>query len=246
VKDPRLCRLLPFWEGVWREVGLDVVFVNVLRHPYAVAKSLHRRDRIPIEYGVVLWLEYILHSLSHSVGRPGIVVSFEDLIRSPLALPERLERQCRVRWQSGAAEREAIAAAFVKPGLLHHDDQLPEDSGLRDLMAFAAATYAALCPADGTMPEAAQVTALRAEWEAMRARHACELAMLRRTTNEIMTLSAECVRIGGLHSHALAVIGEKDALLSRTKERNEIIKDIAYFRFWRLLPRIARGMTGRR
>lgn len=249
VKDPRLCRLLPFWLEVWQEAGFETCFVNVLRHPVAVAKSLQRRDRIPLEYGVALWLEYTLQAVSHSAVRPGIVVAFDAVAEDPLQLPRLLESEAGIRWPVAAARRQEAVASVVKPGLRHHDDSLPGRTGLRDLMAFAASTYAALCSPTHQPPGEARLAALCAEWRALQQRHRDELAMLRRTTDEIMALSAECVRIGTLHSEALEVIRGKDKNLEqleqRVEERNRLIKDIAYFRFWRVAPRIIRRIKRR-
>ncbi len=44
VKDPRICRLLPFWLPVLRESGSRVVALLALRHPLEVAKSLTARS----------------------------------------------------------------------------------------------------------------------------------------------------------------------------------------------------------
>lgn len=60
LKEPRLCRLLPIWrEAIGRLVvqpRVSVVFA--VRHPMAVAQSLNKRNHLPIEIGLALWLEY--------------------------------------------------------------------------------------------------------------------------------------------------------------------------------------------
>jgi hypothetical protein len=288
VKDPRLCRLLPFWLDIWRETGFETCFVNILRHPFAVAKSLHRRDRIPVEYGVVLWLEYTFDALSHSGSRPGIVVPFDVLAGDPLQVPRLLESQ-GVQWAFDGPRREEATAGVIKPGLRHHDDSLPGQTGLAAVMAFAANTYAILCSTGGSapnenavagtaqdrvIPDPARLATLRVEWLVLAERHRDDLAMLRRTTDEVMALSAECVRIGTLHTKALNVIRDKDNILDEATryyqdvlkdrdqeikhrdqeikhrdqiilDRTQLIKDIAHLRLWRLLPRIMRRI-GRR
>jgi hypothetical protein len=263
IKDPRLCRLLPFWLPVWREAGFEICFVNVLRHPYAVAKSLHRRDRVPIEYGVLLWLVYTLEAMSHSAGQPGIVATFDAFAQNPLQLPRLLENHCGVQWSLAPASWEAVASAAVRPDLRHQDDTLPQGVALPDLAAFAATVYDTLrsydalgasaatesgaAPATSMLPAVAAT--LTAGLAALLDRRGDELAMLRNLTNEIMALSAESVRIGELHSRALSVIQEKDAGLRECdriiEDRNQLIADIKHLRFWRILPRFMRRV-GRR
>lgn len=263
IKDPRLCRLLPFWLQVWRDAGFEVCFVNVLRHPYAVAKSLHRRDRVPIEYGVLLWLVYTLEAISHSAGQPGIVATFDAFAQNPLQLPRLLESRCDIQWSLAPESWEDAATAAVRPDLRHQDDALPQGVGLPDLAAFAASAYDTLRSYDalgasaatesGAAPATPVISAvaatLTAGLVALLDRRGDELAMLRNLTDEIMALSAESVRIGELHSRALSVIQEKDAGLRECDriidDRNQLIADIKHLRFWRILPRLTRRV-GRR
>src|SRR5205085_1871399 len=44
IKDPRMCRLVPFWRDVLGELGVELRFVLPVRHPLEVAASLAARD----------------------------------------------------------------------------------------------------------------------------------------------------------------------------------------------------------
>lgn len=242
VKDPRLCRLLPFWLDVWQGVGIETCFVHVLRHPYAVAKSLYQRDRIPCEYGTVLWLQYTLEAMSHSRGQPCIVVEFDEFCRQPLELARLLESQWGIKWGVDAAQWEQLAATTINNTLRHHDNELPGTLGLRDLMIFSVKVYETFARSAYRPPELADLAALNAEFHALLARYGSELAMLHRSMDDLMALSAEGVRIGTLHGEALRVITERDAIIA---DRNQIIKDIVFLRFWRLIPRLVRRISRR-
>jgi hypothetical protein len=61
LKDPRICRLLPFWRPVFAAAEVEVSVVHVLRHPMAVAQSLRKRG-IPVERGLALWLEHVVRA----------------------------------------------------------------------------------------------------------------------------------------------------------------------------------------
>src|SRR5512141_539121 len=45
LKDPRLCRLLPFWRDVFAEAGFTLSAALMVRRPMEVAASLARRDQ---------------------------------------------------------------------------------------------------------------------------------------------------------------------------------------------------------
>ena len=60
LKDPRLCRLLPWWEPVWAATDTWPLFVIVRRPPSEVAASLARREGFSPAKSYLLWL---LHTL---------------------------------------------------------------------------------------------------------------------------------------------------------------------------------------
>ena len=53
-KEPRALLTIQFWQAALP----DLEFVGTYRHPYLVAQSLQRRDAMPIDYAVNLWLVY--------------------------------------------------------------------------------------------------------------------------------------------------------------------------------------------
>ncbi|MCG8413944.1 MAG: hypothetical protein MI746_06975, partial [Pseudomonadales bacterium] len=58
IKDPRLSVLLPFWLPLFTELNFRVSALIVCRHPLAIADSLARRDQLPRDYSLLLWLKY--------------------------------------------------------------------------------------------------------------------------------------------------------------------------------------------
>jgi hypothetical protein len=86
-KDPRMCLTISSWERYCSE-PLNVV-VLCLRHPAGVALSLQRRDNIPIETGLALWLRYNRSLLDGITKTPMIVTDYDQL---GIAFPRELER----------------------------------------------------------------------------------------------------------------------------------------------------------
>jgi len=46
LKDPRICRLLPFWKRALSEFGAEPLVVSILRNPIDVTASLLRRNQM--------------------------------------------------------------------------------------------------------------------------------------------------------------------------------------------------------
>ena len=116
VKEPRFC--LTF--GVWRPVLEMPVCVLIFRNPLDVAKSLNRRNGMPLTVGLALWEAYNARALEASQGINRIVLSYEALMsNSSVAVGKLLD----ALGQEGyvlrrPAKRELLA--FLDDELRHH------------------------------------------------------------------------------------------------------------------------------
>lgn len=82
IKDPRISLLTRLWNQALKQAGYQVHHVTAVRHPLDVARSLHKRNNMPTDYSVLLWMRYMLAILS-SADR-GRFVDFDDIIRRPI------------------------------------------------------------------------------------------------------------------------------------------------------------------
>ena len=122
LKDPRLSRLLPFWRRVFEETGIAPAVVIAVRAPSAVARSLQRRDQLPLAHGEALWNAYVLDAESGSRGLRRAVVHYEDLGRNPCPVLLRLLSDLGLAaaanealWQAAAASLRPAPAAAAEP-----------------------------------------------------------------------------------------------------------------------------------
>jgi len=81
IKDPRLCRLLPFWMPVLHELNVSAKAVLVVRNPAETSASLRRRNGMMPEHAAMLWLSHVLASERHSRELPRVVMLYDDLMR---------------------------------------------------------------------------------------------------------------------------------------------------------------------
>jgi hypothetical protein len=72
IKDPRMCRLLPLWRPLIDRFPTSFTTVVIIRSPTVVARSLARRDGLPIEHALLLWARH-----------------YDDVLQSPLASTAR-------------------------------------------------------------------------------------------------------------------------------------------------------------
>ncbi|HVS02570.1 MAG TPA: hypothetical protein VMT16_07355 [Thermoanaerobaculia bacterium] len=127
IKDPRLSLVLPLWRPA---LELPVALI-VYRHPLEVARSLERRDELPIAAGIALWEIYNLSALAASATLPRVLVSYEALGADPVATVRRLREELAglgIDGLRGARERELLG--FIDPALYRQRARPGEDEGL--------------------------------------------------------------------------------------------------------------------
>jgi len=80
LKDPRLCRLLPFWRHVLGEAGFNLSCVLVVRRPMEVAASLARRDQFGPEKSLAMWYAHLVDAERDSRGLPRALIAYDALL----------------------------------------------------------------------------------------------------------------------------------------------------------------------
>src|SRR5271165_4690621 len=98
VKDPRMCRLLPFWCSVFREAEWSVRPVLPLRSPLEVALSLSRRNGIAPGLGCLIWLRHVLDAEAETRNMRRAVLNWNDFLGDRRGALERLGVQLDLAW----------------------------------------------------------------------------------------------------------------------------------------------------
>ena len=121
LKDPRACRLVPFWLRTLRYAGIAPHVIIPVRPPLEVAESLAARDaRMPLTEGVALWLRHALDAERDSRDAPRSFVFMDDLLGDWRGSLERIGRDLELAWPVGPAAAAGDLASFLSSGLKHH------------------------------------------------------------------------------------------------------------------------------
>jgi hypothetical protein len=113
IKDPRMCRLMPFWSEVFQEANWSVRPILQLRSPLEVALSLNRRDGLPLGLGCLLWLRHVLDAEAGTRGTSRAVVDWNDFLSDPRRTLERVGEQLGVVWPRWSDAALTEIAEFV-------------------------------------------------------------------------------------------------------------------------------------
>jgi hypothetical protein len=120
LKDPRMCRTLPLWQKIFAEMGVRVGYLMPFRYPSQVAASLLKRNKISLDYGMMLWASYQVDALSYTEGKPRLFVGYQQLLEKPEDELAGIAEFLETAWDP----RNRLALEYVKEfldkNLCHH------------------------------------------------------------------------------------------------------------------------------
>lgn len=122
-KDPRVCRIFPFWRDTFAAAGIDPKIILTVRHPQEVAASLERRkdNGIPVLVGLLLWLRHMLEAEADTRGMTRATVSFDRLLQDPIGIAENLQDELGLFWPSLSELQADVIRGYMDPSLRHHN-----------------------------------------------------------------------------------------------------------------------------
>ncbi len=122
LKDPRICRLAPFWDVALRRAGRRPLFVCTHRPPGEVAASLAKRDGMSATRARLLWLRHVLDAEAATRGQTRIFVSYEGILSGWRAALKRIADAFALKWPRAPDDAGAEIGAFLSSDLRHFDD----------------------------------------------------------------------------------------------------------------------------
>jgi len=116
LKEPRMATLLPFWLPVLEEAGFEARAVCIVRHPLAMARSLQRRNGLPLAHGSMLYLAQWLAILPQLRELPSAFVTFEEVVQEPADTLRNIAGKLALPLPAGfSGNVEVFARAHVQP-----------------------------------------------------------------------------------------------------------------------------------
>lgn len=98
VKDPRICRFVPLFEGALRLAGYEPKYVLSVRSPLEVLESLKQRNAFTRAQGLLLWLRHVLDAEHATRNAHRAIVSYDELMVRPAEVIATLHRELSIDW----------------------------------------------------------------------------------------------------------------------------------------------------
>ncbi len=120
LKDPRICRLMPLWTQVLAEAQVAPAYVLTHRNPLDVAASLHARDNLPVELGVLIWLRHVLEAEAGTRGERRVFSSYDQILDNWAGVVRKLEDGVDLRFPHDLMAASEEVETFLSSDLRHH------------------------------------------------------------------------------------------------------------------------------
>jgi len=121
IKDPRLAFLFPVYKKVLEELNIDIKIILPYRNPIEVANSLHVRNDMSMEKGMLLWAYHFLLTEKFSRSYKRVFVGFDKLMSESEAVVKQISNKLDLDLDSKYIENKKEINEFLEPSLKHHN-----------------------------------------------------------------------------------------------------------------------------
>jgi len=129
-KEPRTCLLMPLWNGILNDLGVETNYVIVIRNPIDVANSLNKRDELSLNESLLLWQQHTLLSLTNTRGYKRVILHYDDMLRDWESALKKVSQSLSIPWPDDERKLEEEMQSFLDPNLRHSTSSLND---LQDL-----------------------------------------------------------------------------------------------------------------
>ncbi len=120
LKDPRICRFVPFWLDVFGEMKTQPRAVIPVRSPLEVAHSLKRRDGFPLTKGLLIWLRHVLDAEAATRTLPRAIFSWNEFLTDWRKVADKISNRTGVSWPRLSDRVKHEVDTFLSLDLQHH------------------------------------------------------------------------------------------------------------------------------
>lgn len=121
VKDPRICRIAPFWLDVLSENSIDPRIIIPVRNPLDVAASLYSRDGIDPSLGYLIWLRHILDAERGTRGVRRVFTTDSQLLDNWTKVAEHIADGLDINWPRYSPRVVGEIENFLDKRLRNHN-----------------------------------------------------------------------------------------------------------------------------
>ncbi|MGD1037209.1 MAG: hypothetical protein ABR878_08425 [Roseiarcus sp.] len=121
LKDPRICRLMPFWLDVLRDMQATPHIAMPIRSPLDVAQSLKNVHGLSLTHGLLLWLRHVLDAESQSRSEARSIFTWRDFRSDWRGVCDKIAAETHLSWPRLSDRASRDIDRFLTKQLVNHD-----------------------------------------------------------------------------------------------------------------------------
>ncbi|MCR4317521.1 MAG: glycoside hydrolase family 99-like domain-containing protein [Planctomycetes bacterium] len=121
LKDPRFCRILPFWLDALKEFGAAPHLIVCLRNPLEIAESIRKRDGFDTHHVLLIWLRHLLDIEYASRGIPRAFSLYSSLLESWEEATNAIAKKLGISWPGKSSFKSIEIEKFLSKEYKHHN-----------------------------------------------------------------------------------------------------------------------------
>jgi hypothetical protein len=141
LKDPRICRFVPYTLSILDDLNIRPVAVLPVRNPLEVALSLQQRDNFAVPKSIMLWLRHVLDAEYLSRSLPRYFLPYEGLLQNWRHHVDRMAEQTGIAWPDRSDRSGVEIDRFLTTELYHERATWDETKDHREVSELARHTY---------------------------------------------------------------------------------------------------------
>jgi len=123
------------------EIDCQPCFLHTIRNPLEVADSLNKRDRLPRNPSLMLWLLHVLDAERDTRGYPRVFVTFDQLLEDWRSTMRRVADTFQWDCEEAIERAGAQIDLFLNPRMRHHNREKTSVVDDDSMPALAAGVY---------------------------------------------------------------------------------------------------------
>ena len=223
LKDPRICRLLPFWTDALSRFDARPYVVSPIRSPLDVAASLEARNGIDPFVAYLIWLRHVLAAEADSRDLPRAHVRYDELLSDAPAALDRIGRDLGLALpRRDGPLTETDIDAFLSPDLRHHhsgDEGLLSDTGISEWIRSSFRILEQWTRGAADRAHAGELDGIRAAFDAAAPAFGPALAAGQQAGRECRALARELVHVSETLETTREAFRERDRRLDEQNQR---------------------------
>jgi hypothetical protein len=217
IKDPRICRFVPFTLSILETLNISPTAILPVRHPLEVAYSLKRRNDFALPKSLLLWLRHVLDAEYFSRGLPRYFLPYDAFLADWKYHMDRVAEKMRITWPYSDVSNAQIEQ-FLTSDLYHERAATTDMHDHPDITPLVRETYDILTALaiDGENEDRLQqLDSIRSRFD-----ESCD-TFGKLATALADSLNMKVARVERDNSNLAALSGRQSLEIARLKEERE-------------------------